>query len=357
MVVESKKEEPIREIIGARPMSKVSDKFWMQNVRSIDAVIKDFNSQALPNFPMTQEDLLKKISVFVDRTGQGESNLFALDHHGRSASLNKTFNDAWKNEYNYINIKGLGIPSRKSSESTFSDFGPTSWGLVYEASAMADWRSSNMMLANNVKTSVPIAIAVPKTFIMKDGKEVSVEKLEDDGVIYTTSVLYARGFSEVMRLLNAGKKDFRIFAKEHGIDLEEYPSWLADRTAGNLARMHNIDMIHVYTHWGNVTLDGCIVDNDSVTNLKEAGKNISFFTDVFQMRNNILAVEKECCGKESLEATSLFLGRYLEEFTKITENDFKLMCRGSAESMNAQTKDEIAGLFEKRFGKKEDIFR
>jgi hypothetical protein len=362
MVVELKeKEEPLKEILRAKPMSKLSESFGTQNVGKVKLVLREFNSEVLPHFPIKEEQLAEGLSFFVDwKRKNTEFSLLSLREHGRSASFNFRFSDKYGNVYNYINLKGLGIPQlsyHSSFDETIANDTPSVWGMVDYEDAKADWEASNLFLRKGIRTSVPIAIGELKSTLLKSGEEASVKELKRSGVIPKgfIPVLYFRGFSEVMRLRDAKQEDYKSFAREHGISIEEYPSWWAGRQAENLARMHNLGKVHVYLHDGNLTLDGCIIDNESVIGKQEATGKDSFSSDMYEMMYATLSLETMHDSRKLHKATSLFLKGYLEEFTKAGEEYFRKMCDDYASLTNIQTKGELASMFKKRFGRKLEI--
>jgi len=341
-------DEGIREaVVRARPMSALPDnRFFRQGVAKIEGVLIDLNEEVLPNFPLNKEKIAKEFSLFVDWSGKkAEMDLQGLYSHGRVLTLNLKFVDKYGNTYNYIAVKGGGIPERTEvaeirkapiKKADSYDRRGGAWGLQEYVGAKAEWDASNELLANGIQTSVPIAIIRIDSVIL-NGERRTVKELKEMGVIPKTidydgktydyqPVIYLVGFSEFMREKDALRDDYEQFAKEHGMKLQEYVKWWSDRLAVNIAKLHNLGKVHGYLNDHNITLDGLFVDNDGVkdadkdektTRAKEMNHVMfqipSFFAETRE--NERTAVDITKCRMD-------FLSKYLDNRPNMKRQEF-----------------------------------
>jgi len=377
---ETEEKHSIAEQIRAMPMSKLSkERFSIENVREIMGELILFNDGSFSkHFPIRKEDMTK-LAVFAYRaeseTGSKSNpegvalQLLRLPEHGRNLSFNIKFSDNRGNLYNYIDIKGVGLPKNArlldASNSrllfdvdilpeteTIEKAHPGMWGLSDYESAIKDWEESNELIKKgNVETAVPIAIIKIREIFLKNGEKKSIEDLKNEGRIPRritygdekyeyTPVVYLRAFKEVMRVSNAEKEDFEKFAKEHGMSNGEYVDWWIGRIAKNLAKMHNQGKVHKNLIFHNLTLDGCFVDFDTVKdynikNIKMAmwpehiGPDWIVMNDIEKI---LVAVDylSNTLGSDSAtyrhKKRMLFFENYFENFTNITKDVFEAMC-------------------------------
>jgi hypothetical protein len=201
-------------------------------------------------------------------------------------------------------------------------------GLFDIEGAIADRDSSMLFLKNGVKTTAPFMIIEISEVIMKDGGRKSIEDLKkerkltkniqyDDEILPYRPVLYIKLFSEVMRLKDAKKQDFEKFASEHGMSLKEYKRWWVEREAQNLAGIHGLGKYHGSISNHNLTIDGCIVDNDSV-------KDASFgHATAVDLRELLCSLISNVTASETRELSRIFIKKYLEGRGNIGEQELK----------------------------------
>lgn len=347
MVVELKEREPLGGILRG--------KYITQNVRHVDMVLEDFNSQVLPNFPMTPKQIEEGLSVFVDwKNKKSEFSLVGTKYDGRSGSFPICFSDVYGNRYERVILKGFGI-TEFSYENIHGDtIAKLGRGLADYTAMKDDWDMANLFLEHRIRTAVPIFLGELKTVFRKDGREMKVEDLRGRVIPQNfIPVLYFRGIRDGIRLKGAKPEDLERFAAAHNINFPEYPSWWAGMQADNVAGMHNLRKIHRFLHERhNVTLAAEVLDFDSVVSIEDAGGKDSFLKDASDMMDAVLSVENMCDTAPFLKAPSTFLERYLGGFTKISEEDFSALYNSYRAFTNRQTREEIAKLFEKRFEKK-----
>jgi hypothetical protein len=330
-------EESIRDALEAirqKPMSILSkEKFFKQSVSEVKCEPLLFNSRLFKHLPIRKEDI-DKLSVFIDRNGNAATlELLGLPAHGRSFFLNVKFSDRFGNVYNYISIKGTGLHEKGTQkyDETIRTYGNTDvWGLLNYDDAKIDWNMSNLFLRNGIRTSAPIAMGRVEELIFAGGRRISMQDLRKQGRIpaYVEEtgekveyipVLYLRGFSEIMRLQDAKQEDYERFADAHGMTRDEYRDWWIEEVAKNLARMHNLGKAHYGLNVHNLTLDGCIVDHDTVTSF--IGSHYFFSIDIAQSAGIVRGFTTRLGYSPDYEVPNekLFLEKYLENRTNVRE--------------------------------------
>jgi len=329
----TKKEESLKDILQARPMSKLSDAFYSKDVGRVKGKLVYFNDELFPRLSAVKEDIAKELSLFVDWSGKNaEFEAKALPTHSRSFSFNHILVDKEGRVWKYVCVKGGGMSMRNIPE----DIQPVdqhdrlheAQGLFDIEGAIADRDFSMLFLKNGVKTTAPFMIIEITEVIMKDGGRKSIEDLKkarkltkkiryDKEILPYRPVLYVRLFSEVMRLQDAKKQDFEKFASEHGMSPKEYRRWWIERGAQNLAGIHRLGKYHGNISSHNLTLDGCIVDNDGV-------KDVSFDDATRIDLTDFLCSILYCVpASETRELSRTFIEKYLEGRGNIEERELK----------------------------------
>jgi len=94
---------------------------------------------------------------------------------------------------------------------------------------------------------------------------------------------------------NEGGRAYAAFAAEHGLSLPEYARLLTAEVARNVALMHNLGKAHGYLSSHNVTIDGCVVDFDSVSagSPKKIAKDVREVLDTLTNFSNLKCVDPE----------------------------------------------------------------
>lgn len=383
-------DEEIADVVRrAKPMSILSkEEFHIENARQVKGKLILFNKELFgKHFPGGQ-DFIEKLSVFSDRSTTVKMDLEGADvrfellrlpQHERNLSLNVKFSDSFGEVYNYIDIKGVGLPKKSQYGSeTIEKAESGMWGLVAYESAMEDWRWSKLLIKNGAKTSAPLAVIKIDSVILANCEEVSIEDLKkqgrmprtiqyegDKGIYEYTPVIYLRAFPEVMRLDDAKKEDLEKFAKEHGMSLDGYTDWWIGREAKNLATIHRLGKLHSGLHPGNLTIDGRIVDNDDFKDYptgaarkgavdplaREIGVLIG---DVFLL--NMLA---GISNLEKPERAALLVEKYLEGFKDITKEEFRGVYKYFTSNYiyTLQGTERIRELFKRKFNEELEQYR
>jgi hypothetical protein len=365
-MVTKHKEKPLREVLEGENLNSKLYETHAEPVGRVKGVLIKFNEERFPNFPVKEGHIAEKLSFFIDREGKrAEMELLGAFHHGRSASFKLKFSDKDGNEYGYVNIKGLGVPSSyhmsRLSKTIFRS-GSTVLGLMRREDAEWDWESSELLLKNGVRTHAPIALIELDSLLTKSGKEVDVKTLRKKGQLPQdfTPVLYLRAFSEITRLDDVEFETIEKFARQRGMSNLQYVNWFADVQAKNLARMHSLGKVHGFLHMGNITIDGCIVDNDSVVDRgsEKDMKEHRFFRDIrliMQAVGHLQFFTFTSAGGEvsitKIRPASRFLEGYLRDFTNITEQDFSEVYKAFRLLVDGKARKEIREIFMERFGK------
>lgn len=207
------------------------------------------------------------------------------------------------------------------------------WGLLDYESAVKDWKESIEIIRGGGETAVPLAIIEIKEAILADGKRKSIEELKKQGLIPETRkyegeeykyrpVLYLRAFPEVMRIRDADREDYEKFANEHGMSMNEYVDWWTEKVAKNLAKIHNLGKVHGNLIGHNLTLDGRIVDFDTVVNVDSSSKIDLYSKDVEDI---IFKGFEDLLNFMARKSRPLFLEKYLENRIDIQKDESKVM--------------------------------
>ena len=363
-MVTKHKEKPLREVLGENIESRIYDTH-AEPVGRVKGVLIKFNGERFPKFPVKEEHIAEKLSFFIDREGKrADMELLGAFQHGRSASFKLKFSDKYGKEYGYVNIKGLGMPSsfRISDKSkTILRGGNTVLGLFKQGYAESDWESSELLLKNGIRTHAPIALIELRSILLKNGEEVDVEVLRKKGHIPQdfTPALYLRAFSEITRLDDVMFETIEKFARGKGMSTLEYVDWFADVQAKNIARLHSLGKVHGFLHKGNITIDGCIVDNDSVVDRgsEKDVKEHRFLSDIELMMQAVghlqfFTFTSARADIFKIRQTSTFLEEYFKNFSNISEQDFSEVYKHFGKLVDRKAKKEIEGIFRERFGKK-----
>ncbi|MDP9249459.1 MAG: hypothetical protein M3M85_03055 [bacterium] len=226
-------------------------------------------------------------------------NLETATHHNRSALLGRVIFGEKKREgkdrqlFRDIDIKGTGYVLYRSPE--FSEPRPnveairfmgqtSSFGILDVKDANHDMGIAETFHEYGVRVHRVVAI-IELEEIIYEGKKISIAKAKAKELIDDSAqpVLEVRAFGTHARLLDAHSdknslKNRELFiddarlliAQELGENPEEfdnfkYAKWLAKTIGKNVGLMHKNGFVHKYLPQGhNITLDGCLVDFDSV---------------------------------------------------------------------------------------------
>lgn len=186
----------------------------------------------------------------------------------------------------YIGIQDIALPPR-AQEPHIDDKEGLNLGILDLAAAKHDQEMADFFARSGVRCHRVVAIIVLDEIVDKNGSLISVDKAKSAGLVkqeVTPSIsVRAMGVKtrQVDTDVNVGGKDryeamFRLFedgrlmvAQELGLTFNEfskfaYVKWLSRATGRNLGLIHKLGFIHGYPTLHNLTLDGRIVDFDSV---------------------------------------------------------------------------------------------
>ena len=291
------------------------------------------NKMSLPfNLKVGESSRLGMFLTPNPQKGESTYNLEVSGSHTRSGILGRViFSDKEGRLYRDIDLKGTGYVigdyyrgvkkvgpiveshDRISGGSSFSSFKGTT-GIVNEELIRRDINFSEKFLKAGIRTHRVIAILELKEVIDNNGNKISIAEAKKIGILSEKDepVIEVRAFGvrsrihdviddlrgrdflrayESSRLLSDAKN---IVAQELNIEPDkftnnDYFDWLIITTAINMARMHYNKWVNGYVTAHNLTLDGRIVDLDSVETIAEherrqkgdIGKSKSFEDDQF----------------------------------------------------------------------------
>ncbi|VVB77259.1 Uncharacterised protein [uncultured archaeon] len=268
-----------------RPMSLLSTQFFDQPVARVEGTLLKLNRRVVPSMPFKADKIAEQLCVFVDWSGrEPELELKGLYNHGRALTFNLKFEDRYHNRYNYVALKGLGMPKKSDRGSSHSR--PVHYergldqqnalGMERSINALHDWEYSNYFLSSGIRTHVPLALIKFKSILLASGERIDVGDAIKEKVLPATReydtrqvkfvpYLYLKGFGEMMRVIDLHKEEYEAFAKERGLSVQEYAVSWGREVGRNVALMHNLGLAHGYITDHNLTADGRIVDLDSMS--------------------------------------------------------------------------------------------
>lgn len=233
----------------------------------------------------------------------------------RSGILGRViFSDKEGRLYRDIDLKGLGYTKLGYKDYTKHDYkggvgsvgeevSPRTRGWYFIGTAgianqeliRRDIDFSEKFLKAGIRTHRVIAMIDLKEIIDADGKKISIDEAKERKILKKDDepVIEVRAFGVRSRLSDISsnwnnpdlvKKLFfdarTMVAQElkrrlEGFTGPEYLVWLVETTAINIARMHHKKWVHGFLSTHNLTLDGRIVDLDSVENIKEHERRVA----------------------------------------------------------------------------------
>lgn len=238
------------------------------------------------------------------QTGEKVYNLEVSGSHTRSGILGRViFSDKEGRLYRDIDLKGVGYNRRgKMVGSVGSDIKWSNFGTWGGTSGIADQELirrdvdfSEKFLKAGIRTHRVIALIEPKEIIDQEGVKISIAEAKERGMLTEKdeSIIEVRAFGVRSRIhdvedgLSMGTKNNEkalkllldaktMVAQELNIDPEkfscdDYVEWLIKTTAINIARIHYNNWVSGYLTDHNITLDGRLVDLDSVEVYKGVG--------------------------------------------------------------------------------------
>ncbi|GEM_PF-2670422 len=214
-----------------------------------------------------------------------------IEGHHRSSVIGRVlFADKEGRVYRDIDLKGVGNmihggdgvmvlkPGGKHSLGGL-------YGLVDRDTAFPDYDISEQFLQAGIRTYRILGIIGLKELVV-DGRRMNLKEAVKEKVIDEDfhPVLEVRAFGTKARIAEMEKVKYRaqvledaksLVAKELGkenISDQEYIEWFARTLAENVALIHKNGWFHKYLNNHNITLDGRVVDLDSVRSLDSEGE-------------------------------------------------------------------------------------
>ena len=246
------------------------------------------------------------------KTGEKIFNLEVSDSHTRSGILGRViFSDQEGRLYRDIDLKGVGYFRRSGyqndkltvkprmgsygkisgGKSAFGMFRGTP-GIANQELIRRDINYSEKFLKAGIRTHRAVAVVDLKEVVDEEGDKVTIAEAKKRGILSekdepiveiraygvrsrlfdVDNALESLKTEDALRLLSDAKN---IVAQELNIDLDKftydkYFEWLIKTMALNLARMHYNRWVNGYITEHNITLDGRIVDLDSVDTILTA---------------------------------------------------------------------------------------
>jgi hypothetical protein len=226
--------------------------------------------------------------------GRWSKKLETDPDHNRSALLGRVVIGERRNKegeqqiYRDIDIKGLGLIDKYKG--TVDKSGPhakdlsETWGLLNLGPALHDAGMAELFHEYGIRTHRAIAV-IKLHEIVQGERRISIAKAKKEGLIAEKGdpALEIRAFGTQARFIDVTSgfvskerrdmliEDARVLvAQELGLDEKnftklEYAKWLGRTLGKNFGLLRKHGYIHGYVREGhNITLDGCLVDFDSV---------------------------------------------------------------------------------------------
>jgi len=297
--------------------------------------------------------------------------------HRRSGILGRViFEDKEGRLYRDVDLKGVGFTGRiwlyenenkivvqepeiDTMDSNYPG-GSKTLGVLDRPYAENDIKMAEKFLKAGIRTYRPIALIRLQEIIDKNGDKISMGMAKSRGLVKRKDepVVEVRAFGTRARTedLQYADRDILIkdarslVAQEIGKNPDDFSSkdylgWFIETMAVSLARMHSKNWIHGYLTPHNITLDGRIIDLDSVETAREVGKrkkagensHKSFENDV----NSVVAVMSYLKKKLGFKLVEPYEGYDLDfdEFDRIIEEMFSKIYNREVEKLKKARDD------------------
>lgn len=245
-----------------------------------------WKNEAFPDLPFKLSvGESSSLGVFVTNDkSQATSRVEVSGGHNRSGLLARVlFADRDGIKYRDVDLKGIGANqydnekgqyvSRSIDSDTVDQL--RTYGGLNRLAAENDVKMSELFINLGIKTHRVIAIIRLGGVIDRDEHKISIDEAREKGMIFPGHdlVIEVRAFGIHSRLNDADdliiEDGRRFMAQELGrpenkFDKEAYSYSLTATIARNIGLMHGAGFVHGALTGGNITMDGRIVDLDSV---------------------------------------------------------------------------------------------
>lgn len=280
--------------------------------------------------------------------GERQVELETLIEHGRTAVVGRVWFKvggqgfrAPGGIYRDVDAKGIGIGNLRWATNSKIEprGGGETRGLLELEDARLEARNAHRFLKAGIRTALPIAIAELHEIVDEKGQRISIDEARARRMLARKTkrpAVLLRAFGTKFRVgdidFMTEQEDARaiiddakaVLKKEQGRAMtdQEYITWFTQNLGQQVARMHNAGLTHGYLTTHNITLDGRIVDLDSVEKLEKA----KLRKDCKTAMKTMGLFFKDCKGAgikvDFEELGKLFERAYLET---ISRKNFKLL--------------------------------
>lgn len=271
-----------------------------------------------PNFseaPFSlQEGRQTNLGLFLT-SNAGDKNSYPIEiekQHRRSGMIGRViFKDSDRNVYRDVDLKGGGH-IETPVQGKLSRVGAIRWseeaskgvlGIMNLAAAYHDKDMSEEFIAKGIDTHRVLGIIALDEIVIQNGEIISIDEAKRQNFLPDAirPVIEVRAFGIKTRFSEIGVdnpksqkyiEDAKKFiSQKEGINFEndkDYLIWLAKKVGKNLGLMQKNDFCHKYLIFGhNITLDGCLVDLDSVEKVNDQNRQ-KLFDDDFKAATQAL---------------------------------------------------------------------
>jgi len=270
--------------------------------------------------------------------------LEGLFQHGRSATFGKAWFKGPGGLYRDIDLKGIGHisvghePPVKHISPLAQAAAPGTLGLLDRSDAELERNMAHKFLKVGIRTALPIAIVELHEIVDESGHRISIEEARSRGMLHAETkqpVVLVRAFlkkERISNLLDVKGREMRAMIddakavlkreqkKSRSMTDKEYIKWFAQNLGQQIALMHNKGFVHGYLSEHNITLDGRIVDLDSV---EKVSKELRTPGEQYAVRRDY------DCAKDALDLFWICLPRPLglthssEELHKVFADSYR----------------------------------
>ena len=332
---------------NARELAQTAETLPLKELpNKVVYVNEDFQKKGLP-FGIREKGITRKIqlgdsiptigflqnaadSIHTSKKAEVESQ------HKRSAIYGRVIFTDGIQIYRDIDLKGVGYYGfdknlGSSNVLMIKTSGNSVLGLLRKETALHDAEIGERFIEAGIKTDRTVVITSIDSIVKPDGQVISVSELKDQGIIPEDfePVIIMRAYGvrsrvhEVtvpferrkVQLLDA-KRFVQQQLNVEELSWNEYLQWFSGTLGLNVARMHNIGLVHLNLHADNcfphnITLDCRIIDKDGVQSINE---------DIFDLLGRKVPVEK-ALTRDTAQSKIVIYELYKEIIKMIPESN------------------------------------
>lgn len=279
-----------------------------------------------------------KLGVFLTNEGAEPTlNMAVDDKHHRSGLVGEIIiGDAQKNIYHFVDLKGIGFVGMPVGGEKITVAPPAkqrlgrgTWGTWREDLAIRERDITEELVHEGVRTYRIGALIRLKEIALPDGKKISIEEAEKNGIIAPNEnpIVGVRLYRMRERVIHDNERSREYLQKAKDVvegelnkelTWDSYAEWFAATLGENLAKIHKSGYWHGYLSNHNVTLACEIVDfgfgegNKRLSDLDEGEAHQKVAFDKDEAKTVVLMSLQSTLSKQGL--SGITQGRLNELF-------------------------------------------